>query len=346
MDRKEFFGEMRMLKKIGLFLIFIVIIGYFSCKEKMKLLHPILPSTEIIFVRYNPFKPFNGYSLWGMDRDGKNQVKLLSKQKLILTPSWSIDGKKIMFVYAAGIWIIDTTTMKINKIPIKQDIKVSENACWLSNSQQIVFTKTNEREIYMIDISGKSLTKLPIVAKSIHYITCSPIENKIFISSLEENGYKIYITDNKGKKIEQLTGDFSSTSCEGSPCISLDGELIAFNNRIMRKGSKIVLQNLKTKESYEILSFLHPIEQANSICFSSSKKKLVFAFAPIEIYKLTGRFSNDIYSINIDGKNLKNLTNTPDWDESSPSWRPSCKGAESGSDSILSGTILACDFRY
>ncbi|OIP37140.1 hypothetical protein AUJ95_08630 [Candidatus Desantisbacteria bacterium CG2_30_40_21] len=327
---------MEKFKKFRMFLIAIVIIGCSGCKEKIRLLHPILPSTEIIFVRC---KPFAEWSLWGMDRDGKNQIKLIAKPKPIRNPSWSPDGNKIMFVCGYGdaygdeyahipseIWIIDTATMKTNKISVEKKYKISGDVCWFSSGEQILFTTgTCRRETYIVDISGKNLTKLPIPYKnneSRRSIVCSPIEDTIIICALRGEGWKIYITDSKGRKIERLTEASSSTS-EISPCISLDGEWVAFDNS--EKGyHKIILISLKTKKRYEISPFSKHLYLSRSMCFSPDEKKLIFEYDIPEVYK------NDLYTIDINGKNLKNLTNTPDWDESSLSWRPIVKVGRRG----------------
>jgi len=292
-----------------------------------------------------------------MDIDGKNKHLLFKDKKhynfmYLRGPSWSPDGKKIIFarIKSKLLWGLskaENCTSEIMVIDLEKRETMSllkkgniDDIFWFSNGEKIIFEYKNA--IFSFDINQKKINTLitaDFMEKRGFYFcspSLSPNDNNIAFHSYGrylkggiKDGIEVYVMNLKDRKIKRLTTDSFPEISDGSSNVSeeikemqpvwLDNERIAFNfTKTSGRGKNfqlyhsIVIINLKTKQRQEIP--LPPKFLNDNISFSSDCKRIVFSkgFLP----------GGDIYVMDITGKNLRNLTNTPKIYEMSPSCRP------------------------
>lgn len=320
-----------------------VLLAILSCSgcgkgpEYIKINKP-LPSNEIFFNRYQ-FGIFES-KIWAMDRDGENQVEIT--EKLHLPPSFCVssDGKKIGLVYHSKpirfeIWIIEIGEEKVKRRKVLIRNNPIGNLSFSPDGEKIVLEMTDSkgnRDIYIINSSnGETLKRLTNDSYWDSSPSWSPDGKRIIFSHrVEGEGWKIYIMNADDTNVERLTDSPQSTE-EKSSTWSPDGKWIAFEEvekypdesgkrwqgQIIQK---IILINPQSKEKIKLLTLPRPLIFSWNMCFSPDGKHLAFQATDAK------NRNDEIYTIDIDGKNLKNLTNTTNWvEESSPSWRPIAK---------------------
>jgi len=298
--------------------------------------YSIPPSNELAFV--------DGPEIWTMDANGENKQLLLRNKSYIITDiSWSPDGKKIAFTHYSSenknifgekeiqipnlcnLKIIDLCTKKIINL-LKRESVIS-NIIWTSSGKEIIFSE--EGDIYIFDIVHKNCKKLVsknvLKGRNIYFPSLPPDGNNITFQTYDLIGrgryspvtHKVYLMNLKEKKVRRLTNNPPEVN-ESIPVWSPDGKWIAFEMMGSKSnvGLHIALINLENRQQHEIHLPQKPELFISEITFSPAPegKKIIFE-----------TIRGEIYSIDIDGKNLKNLTNTSDCYEASPSWRPIVK---------------------
>jgi len=258
------------------------------------------------------------YSIWVMNTDATNQVKLISEDSLLGAPIWSPDGSQIAFsANKSGnyeIYIIDVNEKRYRKL---HDSSTDEfPRVYVPNDKKIIFVRGKviydpaepykeyeDFDICAIDIDGKNLKKLTHILTKSAFLSLSPDGEKIVYENFCKDNYEIFIMDKDGKNQNRLT--YNSVR-DVAPIWSPDGKKIAYVSDGM-----LYLMDPDGKNQIKLTD--------KSQCYvsygvwSPDGKKIAFVA------------EGDIYIIDIDSKNLKNLTNTPDWVESNPSWRPIAK---------------------
>jgi len=223
-----------------------------------------------------------------MDIDGKNKKRLFTAPSFDLSYKWSSDGKKI---------IIET-------IPDYGDKRLDAD---------FIKYKTNS-DIYIVDSDGKNQMKLTDNLTNDRDISLSSDGRKIAYISLCNDNYEIFVMDIDGKNKVRLT---NNSVDDWQPKWSPDGKNIAFI-------------------SQDCMLYLIDPDGKNQIKLTEIDKKKIdliavssFVWSPdgkrIAVCGSSFNGSYDIYIIDINSKEVKNLTNTPDWDETNPSWRPVAK---------------------
>jgi TolB protein len=324
-------------------LVILLLIFICGCREvpKYTIINHPFPSNEIIFCRYTGriYGHIDKSEIWTMDRDGENQVKLGEISTFVGSISWSPDKKKIACCYkpkseVCEIWMIEFGQDKIKSTKILRNDEYIGDISWSPDGKKIVFEmevpKNNSGKIYVIDSNGKNLKRLTNYIDWEVYPIWSPDGKKIVFNRwVKGEGWKIYIMNADGTNVERLTNNPSFIE-EGCPAWSSDGRWVAFQeknpNKKIEERRHIVLINPKTKERFEIPPFPKPLcGYIPRMCFSPDGKKIAFQVDDYSKYDEYGKPNIEIYTIDIDGKNLKNLTNTPYGAEFILSWRPIAK---------------------
>jgi len=276
-----------------------------------------LDGEKILFIlSYNREK--EKYSIWVMNTDGTNQVKLISEDSLLGAPIWSPDRSQIAFssnkTGRYEIYLIDVnkkmckqlTNTPISKYPktfFPDGKKIIFISCKVVTNDTGYYKKYSDFDICTIDIDGKNLKKLTHILIKSPQLSLSPDGEKIVYNDFCNDNYEIFVMDKDGNNKKRLT--YNSVD-DFVPIWSPDGKKIAFVSDYM-----LYLMDPDGKNQIKLTD--------KSQCYvsygvwSPDSKKIAFVA------------EGDIYTIDIDGRNLKNLTNTPDWDESCPSWRPIAK---------------------
>ena len=222
-----------------------------------------------------------------MDTDGNNPRNLSKNPNIDTNPSWSPDRQQIVFQRSS------------NAKGGKKDKKEGGN-----------------NDIYVMDKEGKNLRQLTDHPSDDRHPTWSPDGKQItFIS--DRDGAKasaIYVMDTVGNNLRRLTNDVKFTWID-SPDWSPDGKQIVFTSMVINKDAKeksseIYVINVDGKNPRQVAK--NPkLTWTESPKWSPDGRQIIFS---------SGRTGNyEVYMMDSNGENLRNLTNHPAPDYQ-PSW--------------------------
>ena len=228
--------------------------------------------------------------LYIMNIDGSNQRKLTDGADDDM-PSWSPDGKRILFQRAIlstpYVHIINSDRTNLKRLSTIQ----STNPTWSADGEKIHYYENNgSYSIVSAKPDGTIIRRYTIATYPPNSLSASP-----------DGKYIYYIKNNASYRLDLITGvedQFTSTVLDQGS-ISPDGNNIAYEN-----GSSIYIYNIKNNTS----SFL--ISSAFSPCWTPDGKTIV--------YQSMGQ----IYSINIDSLESKPLTTSNDCYNPCVKWKP------------------------
>jgi Tol biopolymer transport system component len=160
--------------------------------------------------------------IYVVDPDGKNLTRLTSSTGHDLYPSWSPDGKKIVYQNDKDgdqeINILELTTKKVTR--------VTNNTCndwspvWSPAGDWLAFYSDcdGERDIYKVHTDGSDLTQLTATSGSYNWFPAWSADGKeITFSSNRSGKYHIYVMDADGNNLRDLgAGCISSFSPDGT----------------------------------------------------------------------------------------------------------------------------------
>ncbi|MEW6607280.1 MAG: hypothetical protein AB1414_07495 [bacterium] len=230
----------------------------------------------------------NTGDIYVMDADGKNQKKITTTSTEDSNYIWTPDSKKLIF---------ESHPNYGNKRFDADFIKYEGNS-----------------DIYMVDSDGRNQIKLVNDPTNDRDISLSPDGRKIVYISLCNDNYEIFVMDIDSKNKIRLT---NNSIDDWNPTWSPDGKKIAFTS----KDCMLYLIDPDGKNQIKLTEINRNISDlitVSSFVWAQDSKRIAF-------WGSSFNDSYDIYVIDINNKEVKNLTNTPDWDEQWISWRPIVK---------------------
>ena len=201
---------------------------------------------QIAFVSQRDGNP----EIYVMDVDGKNQRRLTNHPDNDLSPSWSPDGKRIVFfsnrdghvhvihgLPAYEIYVMDAdggNPQNLTNNPFDD-----RNPSWAPDGKRIVFQSNRDKdnpqnyEIYVMDADGGNQQNLTENPNEDQYPSWSPDGKRIVFSSAREGHFigefgitdEIYVMDVDGGNQQRLT---ENRVYDEWPSWSPDGKRIAF----------------------------------------------------------------------------------------------------------------------
>ena len=182
--------------------------------------------------------------IYVMDVDGKNQRRLTNHPAADFHPSWSPDGKKIVFTsYRNGgniqIFVMDSDGQ--NPIRLSEGAN-DKNPAWSPNGQKIAFDGYGEEglpgavwtiQIYAMDSDGKNRDRLTNGPAHNLNPSWSPDSQRIAFESTRHVATEIYVMNADGRKQERLT---DNRVVDEDPSWSPDGQKIAFSSSLVFRG--------------------------------------------------------------------------------------------------------------
>ena len=182
--------------------------------------------------------------IYVMDADGKNQQNLTNNPSDDRSPSWSPDGKHIVFEtdrdndrgHNIEIYVMDADGS--NPKNLTNNLTEDRYPAWSPDGKRIAFSARREGhvvhnldityEIYVMDADGGNEQRLTENRHNDMYSSWSPNGERIaFVSDSKGNweNYDIYVMDADGGNQQKLT---NHRNWDSSPSWSPNGERIAF----------------------------------------------------------------------------------------------------------------------
>ena len=277
------------------------------------------------------------YEIYVMDADGGNPQNLTNSPRYDTDPSWSPDGKRIVFMSdrdghaingfpSYEIYIMDADGG--NQQNLTNSPRYDTDPSWSPDGKRIAFASDRfafDREktplsfdIYVMDADGSDPQRLTENRMDDRDPSWSPDGKRIVFRASREGHFEnkfaitdeIYVMDTDGQNLQRLTENRKN---DWSPSWSPDGERIAFASD--RKGEfenfEIYVmdadggnqQRLTNNRVWDMDPSWSP--DGKRIAFASDRK---------------GDLENfEIYVMDADGGNLQNLTNNRHSD-TNPAW--------------------------
>ncbi len=171
--------------------------------------------------------------LYVINLDGSNLVQLTSQPSIVMSPSWSPDGRSLAFVsYQQGnsdLYVIDTSKMATTKFASFPGLNATP--AWSPDGRYIAVTlsKDGNPDIYLISVDGSSIKRITFYSGIDCSPTWAPNGMEIAFTSDRTGTPQIFVTDIEGISTRRITFEGSYNT---SPSWSPQGDLIAFVSRI------------------------------------------------------------------------------------------------------------------
>ena len=295
------------------------------------------------------------WEIYVMDVDGENQQNLSNNPSDDRDPSWSPDGKRIVFLsnrdgFKHGLII--TYEVYVMRTDGGNQQRLTENPghewdpSWSPDGKRIAFTSDRDGrfnyEIYVMDADRQNeqrLTENPDGDDDRHP-SWSPDGERIVFSARRDGHfenkfgitYEIYVMDADGGNQQRLTENRKN---DWYPSWSPDGKRIVFAS-----DGKGELQNFEIyvmdADGQNERRLTKNRQNDRDPSWSPDGKRIAFAS-----YR---KGDAEIYVMNVNGKNLQNLTNNPHHDDINPAWfNSSFSVSPSGKKFMMWGRLKQLD---
>lgn len=273
------------------------------------------PAANEGFIAYNRNAQRDqfGGELWVMRPDGSGQKRVPTSLPSVYQPSISRDGRRIIFG-RGNIGVISSRGGGERQIRVKPAETVKQPD-FSPNGRLIVYSNNFfSGRIVLIDNDGTNRRVLTPPRQGLQdNPRFSPDGQRIFYRTERRNSggyltiYSMNLDGSDDKRV--LFGE--DTAFVGEFSIHPEGKRIVYRRNgdieFGGSGEVVVLDMDGTNRKV-----LHP--SAESPVWSPDGRKIAFTSGTSQTR------GADIYVINADGTGLKNITNTPDVDETFPSW--------------------------
>ena len=277
------------------------------------------------------------YEIYVMDDDGKNQRNLTNHPDRDLAPSWSPDGKRIVFCsdrdghphrvpdwFASEIYVMDADgSNPQNRTNHPSD---DTSPSWSPDGKRIAFVSDRDRlldihgfptsEIYVMDADGENPQNLTNNRAGDWHPSWSPDGKRIifmsyreghFIGDFEDITSEIYVMDVDGGNQQRLTENRKN---DEGPSWSPDGTRIVFSSD--SKGDWVNYEiYVMDDDGGNLQRLTENRDDDGGGSWSPDGKRIVFSS--------DRDWTRQIYVMDADGGNQQNLTNHPRSDFG-PAW--------------------------
>jgi len=202
-------------------------------------------STHIAYITVEHTKNHTIHTLTVSDTDGENDIALLSAQYPLMSPSWSPDGKKIVFVSfkdnRASIKTIDIASGAIDNVTNFPGINGAPKWSPDGSKLALVLSKDGAPKIYTLDLATKKLDRLTHGGAIDTEPFWHPSGKSLVFTSNRSGRPQIYQVGLEDQNVTKITyeGDYNST-----PSITPDGRNLLMLHRNENGNFNIAVQDL------------------------------------------------------------------------------------------------------
>ena len=258
------------------------------------------------------------YHMYMMDITGGRLVSLVGKAISEGSIQFSPDGTKILFVVGDGydnyeIFIMDSDGR--NQVNLTNHPAGDFSPHFADGGTKIIFGSDRDsapggyhrRNIYIMDVSGSNIHWLTKNDSSNYFCSISPDGSWILYNSNADGNMDVYKMRFDGSGKQNLT---NNPAWDRGGSFSKDGTKIMFRSTRKNLGPDICIMDCDGSNQ-KIL--LESETAENDQQFSPDGTKILFT-------SWSGN-SRDIYTMDLDGQNIKQLTND-EYDNLRPMYRP------------------------
>jgi len=283
-------------------------------KEKLYKQSKIIFSSKI---NVNPEIYVMNREIYVMNADGSEQKKLTNNPAFDTRPSWSPDGKKVVFSSNRDrnskreIYVMNADGSEQKRLT--NNPTYDSRPSWSPDGKKIAFVSVRDGnyEIYVMNADGTEQINLTNNPSGDTRPSWSPDGKKIAFESERDGNGEIYFMNPDGSEQKRLT---NNSVFDKEPAWSPDGKKIAFSSN--RDGNEeIYVMNVDGSGQKRLTNNPGPDQGPT---WSPDGKKLAFSSN-----RDGNRYGNrDIYVMNADGSEQRNLTISYSADDINPCWSP------------------------
>jgi tol-pal system beta propeller repeat protein TolB len=276
-------------------------------------------------IAYHRVESATNVDIWTIDPDGSDPTNLTTNSpRFDVIPNWSPDGRRIVFVSrrdgaAPGdreIYVMNadgSNQTRLTNLPGRDDTPT-----WSPDGQRIAFTSTRDGdfEIFTMNADGTDVKQITNNTGFDATPEYSPDGAKIVFESDASGVDGLHVMNADGTHVRRLTdADAQAFGPDWSPF----GNQIAFaNNCCVEENSDIFVIKASGKKLERLT---HDFDNNTFPTWSPDGQLIAFDHGVIDFE--AGVFDQtDIWVMNADGTERRNVTNTPEVFEVQADWGP------------------------
>jgi len=233
-------------------------------------------------------------------------------------PAFAPDGRSIAWPARDGIYLQDMEDYELEKVA---DLEKPGWLSWSPDSKSIAFAKRNGGlTIYRLDLEEGTITPLinyPGYESADHIAPAwSPTADLIAFHLLDKEGFRLMVMEADGSKMRTVTewtfgGEIFDPGLQDPPAWSPDGKRLLYTAASARGDTDIFVVDVDTGV---VRNLTNSPRADKSAVWSADGNRIAF------VSYRTGDW--EIYVMNADGTDVRNVSERPVTPEMNPQWRP------------------------